>query len=52
MLEAHTGTPDSTGNYVPPTVVEEHIFKQKFDTEYTCEQRYDENKKKAYAMLH
>jgi hypothetical protein len=37
---------------VPPSAAEEHIFKRKFDAEYTQEQRYEENKKKAFAMIY
>ena len=47
-----TGSTDSAGNPIPPTAAEEHMFKRKFDAEYTREQRYDENKKKAYALLY
>ena len=47
-----TGSTDNAGNQVPPTAAEEHIFKRKFDAEYTREQRYEENKKKAYALLY
>lgn len=47
-----TGSTDSAGNPIPPTAAEEHIFKRKFDAEYTREQRYEENKAKAYALLY
>lgn len=52
MPASPAGTTDATGIYVPPTAAEEHIFKRKFDAEYTREQRYEENKKKAFAMLY
>ncbi len=52
MPKAPTGTTDSVGNNMSPTAAEEHIFKQKFDAEYTREQQYKENKKKPYAMLY
>eukprot|EP00804_Cyclotella_cryptica_P016582 CCRYP_020530-RA/>CCRYP_020530-RA protein AED:0.64 eAED:0.30 QI:0/-1/0/1/-1/1/1/0/420 len=52
MPDPPAGSTDSVGNFVPPTTAEEHIFKRKFDAEYTREQRYQENKKKAYALLY
>ena len=52
MPDPPTGFTDSAGNRVLPTAAEEHMFKRKFDVEYTREQRYKENKKKAYAQLH
>jgi len=52
MPEPPAGTTDGAGNYTPPTAAEEHIFKRRFDAEYTREQRYEENKKKAYALLY
>lgn len=39
-------------NYSPPITVDKHIFKRKFDAEYTRELRYDENKKRVYALLY
>jgi len=52
MPDPPTGSTDGAGNHVPPTAAEEHMFKRKFDAEYTREQRYEENKKKAYALLY
>jgi len=51
MPEPPAGTTNTAENYITPTAAEEHIFKQKFGTEYTREQQYEENKKKAFAML-
>lgn len=38
MPNAPTGITDGAGNYVTQTTAEEHILKQKFDTDYTKEQ--------------
>jgi hypothetical protein len=46
MPTAPIGITDAAGNFTPPTAAEEHMFKRRFDAEYTREQRYDENKKK------
>lgn len=52
MPNPPTGSTDSAGNHVSPTAAEEHMFKRKFDAEYTRKQRYQENKTKAYALLY
>eukprot|EP00804_Cyclotella_cryptica_P007796 CCRYP_001377-RA/>CCRYP_001377-RA protein AED:0.71 eAED:0.39 QI:0/0/0/0.66/0/0/3/0/576 len=52
MPDLPTRSIDSAGNHVPSTASEEHMFKRKLDAEYTREQRYEENKKKAYALLY
>lgn len=45
MPMAPAGATDAARNCIPPTAVDEHIFKCKFDVEYPREQRYNKNKK-------